>query len=152
VKRQIIGVFDIDKARLMASALTSTGSERVITFSSKDGLDEVSCAAETIMVEAVAGKEGLAETVLSPEYFGFERKPVKDLAGGDALLNAKIVEGVLNGTLGAPRESVLMSAALGFYVAGKADSPKAGLALAQESVDKGRAREALENLRRVSHS
>ncbi len=152
VKRQVIGVFDPEKAKLMAQALVLSGSERVVTFSSRDGLDEVSCADETVVFEAEAGKDEITETVLSPEVFGFTRKPLKDLVGGDALVNAKMVEDVLSGAPGAPREAVLMAASLGFYVAGKVATPKEGLALAVESVDKGRAREALENLRRVSHS
>jgi len=152
VKRQVIGVFDPGKARLMAQALVQAGSERVVTFSSRDGLDEVSCADETLVFEGAAGKDGIDETVMSPETYGFTRRPLKELVGGDAVVNAKMIEDVLNGAPGAPREAVLMAASLGFYVAGKASSPKEGLGLAAESVDKGRAREALENLRRVSHS
>jgi anthranilate phosphoribosyltransferase len=152
VKRQVIGVFDASKARLIAEALVKTGSERVVAFHSLDGMDEVSCAGGTLFFEAVQGKETVVETTVTPEDFGFGRHPLSDLGGGDAVTNAKIVEEVLNGSQGAPREAVLMAAAAGFYVSGKAVTLKEGACLAAQSLDGGKAREALENLRRVSHS
>jgi len=97
VKRQVIGVFEKDKARLMAQALVKTGSWRVVTFHSNDGMDEVSCADKTFMYEAKVDRPEVVETIITPEQFGFDRHPLSDLKGGDALQNAEIVHGILTG-------------------------------------------------------
>jgi len=152
VKRQVTGVYEDGKAKLMAEALILAGSERVITYHSSDGLDEVSCDAETRVYEAVAGKPGTSELTISPEMFGFGRHPLSELQGGDAVVNARIIEKVLDGEKGARREVVVMSAALGFYITGKSETLVQGATLAAESIDQGRARETLEKLRRVSQS
>ncbi len=154
VKRQVIGVFDAERARIMAEALIKSGTERVITLHSRDGLDEVSCADETFIWEYkkdAAGTISRLSEVIQPEQFGFQRRPLETIQGGDAAANAKIILAVLNGEKNPFRESVVMNAAVGFYIAGKSPTILDGRALAETSIDSGKALQALKKLEEISH-
>lgn len=154
VKRQVIGVFNLEKARLMAEVLVRSGSEKVVTLHSQEGLDEVSCAGPTTLFtaekSAVSGVT-IQETTLNPEAFGFDRHPLQVLKGSDAVENAKIVLSVLEGEKGPRREAVVMNAAVGFYVSGTSATVPEGAKRAEESIDSQKALQALGTLKRVSH-
>lgn len=155
VKRQVIGVSDPTKTKIVAEALTKSGSERVITLTSLDGLDEVSCADSTEINEWYpdqnADHKQRDSFQIKPEDFGFKRYDLQELKGSDAATNAKIILELLNGEKGPRREAVVMNAAVGFYVAGKCASVKEGGALAEKSIDSKKALQALETLKKVSH-
>jgi len=154
VRRQVIGVFDAERARLIGEALVEAGMERVVTLHSKDGLDEVSPADETFFWELKREKDGSVKRstgVLGPELFGFPRRSLEEIQGGDAAQNAQALVGVLNGEKGPHREAVVMNAAVGFYVMGKCDAIPDGRALAEESIDSKSARRVLEALQKVSN-
>jgi anthranilate phosphoribosyltransferase len=152
VKRQVIGVSDPGKAKLMAEVLIKLGSERIITLHSQEGLDEVSCAGPTHLFESKAGSGGkVVPFEISPETFGFKRFNLQELKGSDAAANAKIVMEILRGEKGPRREAVVMNAAVGFYVAGKCAAIQDGRKLAEESIDSQKALTALETLKKVSH-
>jgi anthranilate phosphoribosyltransferase len=154
VKRQVIGVFDAERARLIGEALVEAGMERVVTLHSKDGLDEISPADETFLWELKKEKKGTVKRsslVLHPELFGFKRRNLEEIRGGDATANAQILQGILRGEHSPSREVVVMNAAVGFYVAGKCDAIPDGRALAENSIDSGNASRALEQLRKVSN-
>jgi anthranilate phosphoribosyltransferase len=154
VLRQVVGVFDLGKAKLMAEVLVKAGSERVITLHSREGLDEVSCAGPTLLFEASKGKKDgveLKEMEIDPELFGLKRHNLAELKGSDAVTNAKIVMEILEGEKGSRRDAVLMNAAVGFYVAGKCPTVKEGRGLAEESIDSKKALQALKTMEVVSH-
>jgi anthranilate phosphoribosyltransferase len=151
VKRQLVGVYDTGKARLIAETLVKAGSTHVLTLHSKDGMDEVSCDADTVLYESRTGQPEALESIISPETFGFDRHPQAELVGGDAAENAKIVESILDGEKGARREVVLMSSALGFYLADRVKNLREGAVMAAQVLDSGAARKKLEDLCRVTH-
>jgi anthranilate phosphoribosyltransferase len=154
VKRQVIGVFDAERARLIGEALVEAGMERVLTLHSKDGLDEISNADETFIWELKKDEKGTVQRttgVLDPEVFGFKRRSLNEIKGSDAASNAQILLGILKGEKGAHREAVVMNAAVGFYVAGKCDAIPDGRPLAENSIDSGSAIKVLEKLRKVSN-
>ena len=66
-------------------------------------------------------------------------------------MSSQALREVLGGLGGPRRDVVLLNAAAGLYLAGKADSIEAGLAPAAQSIDRGAAADALETLVRVSH-
>jgi anthranilate phosphoribosyltransferase len=151
VRRQVIGVFSQEKAKLMAEVLTKLGSEKIITLHSAEGLDEVSCAGPTTLFEN--GKDQtIRQTEISPETFGFSRHPLESLRGSDAAGNAMTLTAILNGEKGPKRDAVLMNAAVGFYAAGKCASFAEGCSLGAASIDSGAALKALQTLAKVSHS
>lgn len=154
VKRQVIGVFDAERARLIGEGLVEAGMERVLTLHSKDGLDEVSNADETFIWELERMKNGSVKRttgILHPELFGYPRRSLEDIKGSDAAANAKILMGILKGEKGAHREAVVMNAAVGFYVAGKCDAIPDGRALAEKSIDSGVALGVLDQMKKVSN-
>ena len=154
VKRQVIGVFDLNKAKLMAEVLVRSGSERVITLHSEDGLDEVSPAGPTTLFECLPGSASnvsIRQTEINPELFGFKRFGLGEIKGSEAAANAKIVVEILEGKKGPKRDAVVMNAAVGFYIAGKCAAIRDGRTLAEESIDSKKALEALVLLKKVSH-
>ena len=151
VEKQLIGVFDPAYAVKMAEALKKLGSRRAMVVSSLDGLDEISVSDRS---EAVILKRGALEKVtIDPAEFGIERASFDEIKGGDAVENAKITRSILSGeTKGAKRDIVLINAAAALIVDGRARDLKEGLQIARETIDSGRAEEALEKIVKVSNS
>ncbi len=151
VEKQLIGVFDPAYAVKMAEALKKLGSRRAMVVSSLDGLDEISVSDRS---EAVILKRGALEKVtIDPAEFGIERASFDEIKGGDAAENAKITRSILSGeTKGAKRDIVLINAAAALIVDGRARDLKEGLQIARETIDSGRAKEALEKIVKVSNS
>lgn len=147
-KRQLLGVYATSLVRPVAEALKALGSEDAIVVSSRDGLDELSLSAPTVVARLRGGRVSVFE--IAPESLGLKRRPLKALAGGDADRNAWITRAVLFGESGPPREVCLLNAAAALMVAGLAHDWKDGLALAADSIDSGRAAASLAILRRLT--
>lgn len=88
---------------------------------------------------------------ISPEYFGMEMASKEDLVGGDARENAQITLDVLNGEKGPRRNAVLLNSAAGLYIAGKVESLREGVKLAEEIIDSGKALQQLEKFIEVTN-
>ena len=114
-----------------------------------EGLDEIAVTGMTHVSEV---KDGAVERyAMLPEDVGLRRWTVKDIVGGDAALNARILRDVLGGQKGAPRDAVLANAAAALVAGGAATDLRHGVRLAAESIDHGAALEKLERLRETSH-
>jgi anthranilate phosphoribosyltransferase len=87
---------------------------------------------------------------VSPEDFGFARQPLAAIRGGDAQENAAILRNVLAGLPGPHLDVVLLNAGAALYVADRAGSIEAGIALAREAVASGRAMRVLDDYIRAS--
>jgi anthranilate phosphoribosyltransferase len=72
-----------------------------------------------------------------------------EIRGGNAETNRAIAESILAGERGAPRDVVLINAAMALMAAGKASSFKEGVQLAAESIDSGAAQRKLDALRAI---
>ena len=105
-------------------------------------MDEISASDKTAVCELKDGEIMTYE--ISPEYFGMELASKDDLVGGDAKENAKITLSILNGEKGPKRNAVLLNSAAGLYVAGKVESLREGVEMAEEIIDSGKALEQLE--------
>jgi anthranilate phosphoribosyltransferase len=148
-KRQLIGVCDEHLTDLIAGALRNLGSEQAIVAHGLDGIDELSTVGPTKVVELQGGK--LTTYQLSPEDVGLKTADVQDLKQGeDPAESARIAESVLTGKIGACREIVVLNAAAALKVAGTASSLQDGIALAEASIDSGKAMKALAGLRKLS--
>lgn len=142
--RQLLGVYSTALVKPVAQALLALGAERAFVVSSRDGLDEVSLSAPTVVATLKGGRVTLSE--FKPESVGLKRRPLSALAGGDARRNAVILREVLSGKKGAPRDACLLNASAALQAAGLARDWREGLALAARSVDSGRALAALAGL------
>lgn len=140
---QVLGVYDEYLLQPMAQVLSSLGVKRGMVVYGQDKLDEVSISAPTSVCEF---KDGWYKTyTIQPEDFGLTRGTKQDIEGGEPEYNAQISRAILSGELTGPkRDVVLLNAACGLYVAGKAECIQDGIALAAELIDTGKALEKLE--------
>ena len=148
-KRQLIGVFEPNLTELMAGALQRLGSDRAIVAHGIDGVDELSTLGKTKITELEDGK--LTTYEITPASVSLTTAKPEDLRqGDDPAASARIVEEVLNGKPGAPRDIVLLNAGAALKVGGKARSFEEGILLAAASIDSGKALKALNGLRKLS--
>lgn len=149
-KMQLLGVYDEYLVVPLAQVLMSLGVKNGMVVYGMDKLDEISMSAPTSVCEF---KDGWFKTYkITPEDFGFERCEKADLVGGTPEENAKITIDILKGIeKGAKRNAVLMNAGASLYICGKADSMKAGIELAGELIDSGKAYETLQKFIEVSN-
>ena len=148
--RQIIGVFNRDFIESMARALSLLGTERAWVMHGADGLDEVTLADKTFVAEASDGRVRTFE--IAPEDFGVQREFLYGLAGQSAEENAETIRNVLGGERqDAARTLVMLNAAAALHVGGSATDLKAGVRLAEDSIDSGRALEKLNALARMTN-
>ena len=146
---QLLGVYDDYLVGPLAQVLCNLGVKRGMVVYGQDKLDEISMSAPTTVCEI---KDGWMKSyVITPEQFGFERCTREDLRGGTPAENAAITRAILNGEKGHKRNAVLMNAGASLYIAGKAYSMEAGIALAAELIDSGAALAVLEKFIEVSN-
>ena len=148
---QVLGVYDEYLLQPMAQVLSSLGVKRGMVVYGQDKLDEVSISAPTSVCEF---KDGWYKTyTIQPEDFGLTRGTKQDIEGGEPEYNAQISRAILSGELTGPkRDVVLLNAACGLYVAGKAECIQDGITVAAELIDTGKALEKLEEFVAASNA
>ena len=140
VKRQIIGVPDLNTAEKMTKVAKLLDYEHLLIITSMDGLDEISISSKTHVFEIKNKK--LRRYFIDPEDFALTGKK-EDLRGGDKERNAQIIREIFAGKKGAARDAVLINAAAALYVSGTVRSIKEGLVKAKEVIDSGHAKQLL---------
>jgi anthranilate phosphoribosyltransferase len=148
-RRQLIGVSDPVFLETIAGALARLGVDRALVVSAEDGLDELSVAAATKVVE-VNGEELTAYT-LAPADVGVEQFALevfeRDCAGGTPEENAAVTRAIFAdgaGVAPAARELALINAGAAIYAAGGVGSVAEGVEAARAALSSGAAAEALE--------
>jgi len=150
-RRLLIGVYDPGLVPVLAEVSGRLGAERVLVVHGHPGMDEVSASGPTKVAEFdAASGAGVRTYEVVPEHAGVARGAVSDTAGGDPAANAQLVRAVLEGEHGARRDIVLLNAAAALLAAGAVGDLAAGVVSARESIDSGRALEALERLASTS--
>ena len=144
---QLMGVFDQSLCEPIAKALKLLGVRSAMVVHGEDGLDEITTTGRTFY--AWYREEGEIETgTIEPQFFGIPRATTQELKGGSSEENADIMQKILSGELhGSKRNLVLINSAVAFFVAGKCKSFEEGIALAEESIDSGRAMGKLEKIK-----
>jgi len=145
VKAQAMGIFDPNLTEIQANVLKALGSTDVLVFHGRDGLDEISTTTTTKISQIQNGGDVNTYEFDAIEL-GLDRASLDDLKGGDPEENADIIHKILNGEKGLGRDIVLINAAAGIVVGGKAQNLKGGLEKAAESVDSGAALDVLNQL------
>ena len=146
---QVMGVYDESLVEPLAQVLSNLGVKRAMVVYGRDGLDEISASNETFVCEI--NENQFKTYTISPEQFGLQRCLKDELVGGTPKENAQITRDVLNGKQGGSRTAVLMNAGAGLYIGGKVDSLQAGIDLAAELIDSGKANEKLEEFIKESN-
>ena len=141
---QVMGVYRADLVEKLAGVLHKLGCRHGFVVHGSDGMDEMTLTGETLVAEVTPS--GVTMSSVVPEQLGLARCRMAALKGGDAVANAVIVKAVLGGELGPRRDIVLMNAAYALVAAGKAATPAAGMTLAAEAIDSGRALQQVKKL------
>ena len=141
---QVLGVFSENLTETMAHVLLALGARRAFVVHGSDGLDEITIGGETKVSEV---RDGEVRTYyLVPEDFGIQRAPLTEIQGGNAAQNAEMIREILSGRPSKRRDVVLLNAAAGLVVGGRAPTLRAGIELARTSID---SREAYSKLQRL---
>lgn len=143
-KRQLLGVSDRRYQETIAEALVSLGSVRALVVSAEDGLDEISLAGRTRVIEVADGRT--AEWYIEPGQFGLAPAGLDSVAGGTPAENAAATRAVLAGEAGPRRDLVVLNAGAAIFVGGLAPDIGKGVAKAAEAIDSGAAADVLERL------
>jgi len=146
--RQLIGVSDPAFLELIAGALARLGARRALVVSSADGLDELSTAGATRVVEV--DSEDLREYEVAPEDVGLDRAAYEDVAGGPPDVNARTTRRILGGESGPARDLAALNAGAAIYAAGRADGLEQGVRAAEAALDDGAAAAVLDRLVEVT--
>jgi anthranilate phosphoribosyltransferase len=141
---QLLGVGHAELQSLLAESLTLLGIRRALVVHGADGLDEVSLAGKTVVLEAADGKTRRFEW--RPEDFGLQPADRSEMLVASPAESASIIRGILDGRRGPSRDIVLLNAAAALWTVGLAATPTAGVARAAEAIDSGAARELLARL------
>ena len=144
---QVIGVFDDAYAERLAEALAALGSRHVMIVHGADGLDEITLACETRVVELKDGR--LSRYEIRPEDFGIASSPLDPLRADSAEESLALVRAALRGE-GPASDIVALNAGAAIHVAGLARDLEAGVRMAQDAIDSGLARARLAELVRIS--
>lgn len=149
---QVLGVNEARWQKPMAEALRDLGITRawVVHGVDSDGavIDELSIAGETRVIEVKDG--ALSERTVVPEDAGLGRNRLSALAGGPPEDNAMAIRDLLDGRPGPFRDAVILNAAAGLHVLGRAADLKTGAEQAGEAIDSGKAAETLKTLAAAS--
>ncbi len=146
---QVLGVYREELVEKLGHVLKNLGCRRGFVVHGMDGMDEVTLTTETRVAEV--DQQGVSIRTFTPEELGMARCRMEELRGGDAIQNAAIVRGILEGEKGPKRDIVLVNAAFGLVAAGRAATLPDGLAKAAEAIDSGRAKGQLEKLARLTN-
>ena len=148
VKRQLTGAFSRDLIRPMAETLGRLGSDRAWLVHGSDGTDELTI---TGVSWVAALEDGLVkEAELHPEDAGLPVHPFEEILGGTPEQNGAAFRALLEGTPSAYRDAVLLNAAAALVIAEAAPELRAGVEMAAESIDSGKAMARATTLARIT--
>ena len=142
VRRQLVGIARPAYVPIYADALARLGSERAMVVSGDEGLDELSLAGGNEV--AVVKDGGFVMQRVAPADAGLATAPVEAIRGDDAAHNAAALRRLLAGERSAYRDAVLFNAAGALIVADQSAGWRAGVELAGEAIDEGRAERLLD--------
>ncbi len=140
----LLGVSDRSYQEIIADALLQLGCSHALVVNADDGIDELSIASRTRVIEVADG--GTEEWFVEPSDFGFEMAPLDAIPGREPAENAAVVTRVLEGEGGPARDVSLLNAGAAIYVAGGASGLEDGVTKARRAVDSGSAFDVLGRL------
>ena len=140
----LMGVFHPDLVGIQVRALQRLGAEHALVVYGKDGMDEVSLGAATVVGELKNGE--ISEYEIHPEDFGMTMASHRNLRVETPEQSKAMLLGVLDNHHGAARDIVILNAGATLYAANVAGTMTEGLALARKAIESGAARAKLGEL------
>jgi anthranilate phosphoribosyltransferase len=139
---QLLGVFHPDLVGIQVRVLQRLGSRHVLVVYGRDGMDEVSLGAATMVGELKDGE--VREYEIHPEDFGLRMMSNRGLRVEDAAGSKTMVLEALDNVEGTPRDIVVLNAGTALYAANTAASIKEGIDRARDAIASGAAKRKLE--------
>jgi anthranilate phosphoribosyltransferase len=140
----LLGVSDRGYQEIIADALVQLGTVHALVVSADDGIDELSIASRTRVIEVADG--GTEEWFVEAAELGLRTAPLEAIPGGEPAENAAVVRSVLEGEAGPARDVSILNAGAAIFVGGGAPNLEEGVAKAAEAIDSGAARDVLGRL------
>jgi anthranilate phosphoribosyltransferase len=151
VLRQVVGVSDPERAKLVAESMAALGAKHALVLHAAVGMDEISPSGATVVWE-VKGKH-LDTWEVEPARYGLDCDDLDSLRGGEPAENAVRIERLLAGEAEpAVRCAVLLNAAAALYVAAPGWSLEEAVHRSKESLASGAAAKVLARLRTAAPS
>jgi anthranilate phosphoribosyltransferase len=144
----LMGVFHPDLVGIQVRALQRLGAEHALVVYGRDGMDEVSLGAATMVGELRNGQ--IVEYEVHPEDFGMPMASNRALKVETPQESLALMRQVLDNQPGAPRDIVVLNAGAALYAANVATGIADGIAKARVALESGAAKAKLEQLVRVS--
>ena len=145
----LMGVFHPDLVGIQVRALQRLGAEHAVVVYGKDGMDEVSLGAGTLVGELRNGE--ITEYEIHPEDFGLTMASNRALKVDTPEASRAMLLGVLDNQPGPARDIVALNAGVALYAANVADSMAAGIRLADQALSSGAAKAKLEQFITTAH-
>ena len=146
----LMGVFHPDLVGIQVRALQRLGAEHALVVYGRDGMDEVSLGAATLVGELKNGE--ITEYEIHPEDFGLQMASNRALKVEAPEQSREMLLGVLKGEAGAAREIVCLNAGVALYAANVAATIPEGIDKARAALDTGAALAKLEQLVTRTHA
>ena len=146
----LLGVFHPDLVGILVRVMERLGAKHVMVVHGKDGMDEVSLGAVTMVGELKDGK--ISEYEIHPEDFGLRMASNRTLTVDSAQESRDVVLSVLDNVAGTAREIVMLNAGTALYVANRAESIGQGIEQAREAIASGAARAKLDAFARFTQA
>jgi len=140
----LMGVFHADLVGIQVRALQRLGAEHALVVYGKDGMDEVSLGAATLVGELKNGE--ITEYEIHPEDFGMVMSSNRALKVETPEASKAMLLGVLDNQAGPAKDIVILNAGAALYAANVAGSLEAGMQLARTAIESGAARAKLDAL------
>ncbi len=144
----LMGVFHPDLVGIQVRALQRLGAEHALVVYGRDGMDEVSLGAATLVGELRDGQ--VTEYEIHPEDFGFAMASNRALRVDTPEQSRQMLLDVLDDRPGPARDIVILNAGIALYAANVADSMQAGIARARAALESGAAKSRLARLVEVA--
>ncbi len=138
----LMGVFHPDLVGIQIRALQRLGAEHALVVYGRDGMDEVSLGAATLVGELKNGE--ITEYEVHPEDFGLMMSSNRALRVETPEQSKAMMMDVLDNKASPARDIVALNAGAALYAANVADSIKAGLHLAQDALASGAAKKKMQ--------
>jgi anthranilate phosphoribosyltransferase len=148
VPNMLLGVFSEQWQRPFAEVLNKLGANHVLVVHSSDGLDEISIAAPTRVVELKSGQ--ISEYSIRPEDFGLPRAPLDSLVVANAAESLELIRRAYAGEAETARNMLALNAGAALYAAGISRDIAQGVTLADDVMASGQAWEKLQDFARFT--
>ena len=146
----LMGVFHPDLVGIQVRALQRLGAEHAVVVYGRDGMDEVSLGAATLVGELKNGE--ITEYEIHPEDFGLQMASNRALKVETPEQSRDMLLGVLAGDAGPAREIVCLNAGVALYAANVVPTMAEGIAQARAAIDTGAAKAKLDQLVTRTHA